>query len=82
MSTISHRGIWQLEDIFIRIVEMPFNIKGYTAEDANGNYNIYINDGLSYIEKLKTYIHEMRHISGGHFDEKISAVIAEMEVRT
>ena len=48
---------------------MPSRIKGYTAIDNDGNYNIYLNDRLSSEQQRITYLHEMAHISRGDWDK-------------
>ena len=69
-----------MDNVIVRIINMECGIRAVTCEDCNGDYNIYINDDLDDTEKLRAYIHEMRHIVGNHFDDKISALLAEKEV--
>lgn len=52
-----------MEQIITRIISLPGRIKGYTALDADGNYNVYINSNLSYEMQKMTYLHEMTHIA-------------------
>ena len=54
-------------DIFIRTMSMPYRVYGLTVVDADGNYNIYVNDSLCDSKKIETVRHEMRHIRCGHF---------------
>lgn len=42
-------------------------MKGVTAMDSDGFYNIYINSRLSYEEQKKAIAHEMKHIARGDF---------------
>lgn len=51
----------------IRYVSLPITVKGVTAMDSDGFYNIYINSRLSYGEQKKTIAHEMEHIVRGDF---------------
>jgi len=55
--------------IFTRLIKMPARIKGYTAIDDDGNYNIYLNEKLSCEQQKKTYLHEMAHITRGDWDK-------------
>ena len=57
-------------EIFTRLIKMPPRIKGYTAIDDDGNYNIYLNEKLSAEQQRLTYLHEMTHIERGDWDKK------------
>ena len=57
-------------EIFTRLIKMPTRIKGYTAIDDDGNYNIYLNEKLSAEQQKITYMHEMMHIQRGDWDKK------------
>ena len=68
-------------DIFIRFVCFPtLRIYGATALDENGDYNIYIDERLSNDKKLETYKHEVLHIKKRHFDARVTAAQAELEL--
>ena len=54
-------------DVFVRQMPMPSTIHGTTVVDADGNYNVYINECLCDEKKRDTLRHEMRHITCGHF---------------
>lgn len=54
-----------MEDIIIRFIKMP--MPGVTVLDEDGNYNMYINENLTYEERQKVANHEMEHINKGHF---------------
>lgn len=66
-----------MNDIFIRMIDMPGAFPGMTIEDAEGDYNIYINARLSPARRMKAYRHELDHILHNDF-EKATAAIAEM----
>lgn len=63
-----------MDELLIREVALPYNIKGGTMPDENGDYNIYINKGLSQEDKVKAYRHEVAHILSGHFRDDIMTV--------
>ena len=67
-------------EIFTRLIKMPSRIKGYTAIDNDGNYNIYLNEQLSQEQQRKTYLHEMAHIARGDWD-KASVEDAEKDIQ-
>jgi hypothetical protein len=68
-----------MDCVIIRLVDLPFPIKGATVKDAEGDYNIYINARLSEDERVKTYWHEIEHIRLGHFYDERPVAIKEAE---
>lgn len=66
-----------MEDIIIRYVNMPHRIRGFTRQDAEGDYNIYINANMSYEIQKKTLAHELQHIHNNDFSNELS--ITEIE---
>ena len=55
--------------VFIRQMSMPRTVYGATVVDADGNYNVYINENLCDSKKQDTVDHELRHIESGHFHD-------------
>lgn len=51
--------------IFLREWKMPMTIKAFVLPDADGNYNIYVNQDLSDEAKDEAIEHEMFHIRNG-----------------
>lgn len=51
----------------VRLIELPLSIRGFTREDVDGNYLVFINDNLSDERKRKTLIHELKHINKEDF---------------
>ncbi len=64
-------------DYCVRFIDLPLTTKGVTVEDADGFFNIYINENLSVEQQQKALEHEMIHISRGDFDNKKSLRDAE-----
>ena len=64
-------------DYCVRFINLPLTTKGVTVEDANGFFNIYINENLSVEQQQQALEHEMRHIRRGDFDNKKSLWDAE-----
>lgn len=56
-----------MDGIICRFVAAPVRTKGWTVLDANGDYNVYINNQISYNEQRTTFLHEINHIKHGHF---------------
>ncbi|MBE6747898.1 MAG: hypothetical protein E7557_01555 [Ruminococcaceae bacterium] len=64
--------------IFIREMKMPLTIRAFTVPDANGDYNIYINNDLSEEAKQKSLNHEKEHIENNDFLSSELARVIEM----
>ena len=64
-------------DYCVRFIDLPLTTKGVTVEDANGFFNIYINENLSVEQQQQALEHEMRHICRGDFDNEKSLWDAE-----
>ncbi len=56
---------------------MPLTIRAFTIPDANGDFNIYINESLSDEAKQKSLAHEKLHIEHGDFQKNTFARIIE-----
>ncbi len=63
--------------IFIREIKMPLTIRAFTIPDANGDFNIYINEDLSDAAKRKSLEHEKTHIKRNDFQKDISVKLIE-----
>ncbi len=63
--------------IFVREIKMPLTIRAFTIPDANGDFNIYINEDLSDAAKRKSLEHEETHIKRNDFQKDISVKIIE-----
>lgn len=56
-----------MDDVFVRVVDLPYRIDGTTVLDDNGDYNVYINARVSYEMQRISLKHELSHISKNHF---------------
>ena len=56
-----------MNEVFFRLLDMPTTVKGFTALDNNGDYNIYINPQYSVEMQRETALHELDHIAANHF---------------
>ena len=63
--------------LFVREIKMPLTIRAFTVPDANGDFNIYINEDLSDAAKRKSLEHEKRHITRNDFQKEFSAKLIE-----
>lgn len=51
-----------MEDIFVRLKDLPYGMNAVTILDEDGDYNVYVNARLSYDGQLQAQRHEMVHI--------------------
>lgn len=68
-----------MNDIYIRLIKLPSSVRGFTAPDADGNYNVYINEGLTPEQARKTYRHELKHIRQGDIESPEESGNIELE---
>lgn len=47
---------------YIRKIQLPMTVRGFTVEDQDGNFNIYINQDLSDEAMRKACVHELYHV--------------------
>lgn len=70
-----------MNDIFYREFYGPVIVRGFTSEDANGDYNVYINGNLSEEAKRRTTAHELEHIKRGHFHDGLTGSENELSLQ-
>lgn len=58
--------------------DMPNGIGGYTVKHDE-EYTIVLNSHLSYDRNVKSFIHELNHISSGDYDSYYCANCIEMQ---
>lgn len=70
-----------MNDIIVRLIDVPVDLKGLVKEDANGDYNIFINARYNYDQQLETYFHEEAHARLGHLhsDKDIEEIEEEAQ---
>jgi len=57
-----------LDNIIIRVVDLPYAVKGVTIPHTDCTYNIYINTKYSVETQNEILQHELRHIKNFDFD--------------
>ncbi len=67
--------------MIIRKMDLPIGVDGITVLDENGDYNVYLNDRLSYDAQAEAFRHEVEHIKQGHFykNEDIKKIESQAE---
>ncbi len=56
---------------------MPITVRAFTVPDANGDFNIYINEALSDAAKKESLEHEKTHILRNDFQKDLSVGLLE-----
>ena len=70
-----------MNEVHVRSLRLPLRVRAFTLPDAQGDYNVYLNDRLSDGQQRKSLAHELRHIERGDFRREESAATIEKEVR-
>lgn len=68
------RGGDDMNDIFIRYIDMPDHTHGFVMEDPDGNYNAYLNPKDDDEVQRKTLNHEMLHVRRRHLKDYTKTV--------
>lgn len=74
---LQHESGEKMDNVFVRLDDMPVKVKGYVVLDANGDYNVYINKDLSYDQQMTALAHEIIHIDNEHL--RVQLPIMECE---
>ena len=70
-----------MNEIFVREVPLEYSIGGLTAEDEDGNYNVYINSRHCRSRQIVSYAHELSHIKMLHFGSSEPVKEKENEIK-
>ena len=54
-------------DFFVRVVDLPHQVKGVCSPNEDGTYNMYLNARYSRESLLDTYFHEEGHMENDDF---------------
>ena len=68
-----------MEEVIVRIVDMPAGVRGLTLPDIDGVFDVYINGKLSPEDQRKTFEHELEHIRKGDWQRLDCMSVAEIE---
>lgn len=71
-----------MNSVFIRSIKMPLTLRAFTIADADGDFNIYINEALSDEAKRKSLEHEKLHIIRNDFASPATARTIEALLET
>ena len=67
-----------LEDIFVKLIELPYTIRSYVVLNKDQSYTIVLNSKLSHEQNMISYQHEMEHIKNGDYEKKCSVDMIEL----
>lgn len=65
------------DDAFVRLVELPWSIRGLTVPNNDGTYTVYINSLLPEETQRETLAHELYHIEHDHLYDNSPVTKAE-----
>lgn len=59
-----------MNEVIVRLMDLPSSVGGTTLEDENGDFNVYINSKCGYFGQLDALRHEREHIRQDDFRNK------------
>lgn len=57
-------------DIFVHYINMDVCVKEQVVKNTDDSFSIFINARRSYETQVQAYVHAMKHICNGDFDEQ------------
>ena len=66
-----------MKEIVVRLMRLPSHVRAFTVLDPQGDYNVYINEDMSYEQRLRSFAHEKRHIENDDFASDLCATEIE-----
>ena len=71
-----------MENEIVRLAPLPSKVNAVVLVDHNGDYNIYVNEKLSFVEARRAYKHEIEHIRRNHLFVDKPVEQCETEAKT
>lgn len=71
-----------MEEIIVRVTDLPHGIVAVTLLDEDWNYNIYLNARMNTQMQRIGYKHELEHIRRGDWGSPLTVAEIEREVRS
>lgn len=66
-----------MEKIIERVVDMPVGVKACVVEDADGDYNVYVNARYDKVQRECAALHELRHVICNDFHSGLPLELIE-----
>lgn len=62
--------------VTVRLVKLPYKVKGFTRKNQDDSYTVIINESLCQEKQKQTFLHEVSHIDSDDFysDEYVDDV--------
>lgn len=55
------------DDYIVRLVDLPYTVRGMVSDDGSGFYNIYLNARMTREMNQKSFAHEIAHLVNDDF---------------
>ena len=66
-----------MKDVIVRFVPLPVHVRAFTIPDAQGDYNVYINEQMTGEQQKRSLAHEKHHIDNDDFSKNRTATEIE-----
>lgn len=63
-----------MADYYVRMIELPINVRGVTIKNSDGSFDIYINSLLSPTKAKEALIHELTHVKKDHLYNDVKSI--------
>ena len=70
------------DDVFVRLVDMPPALYGFTRENSDLTHTVILNSRISAERRMRTYLHELDHIRNDDIRKECSADEIEREAHS
>lgn len=67
-----------MEDIIVRLADLPTTIASFVVVNADASYTIILNSRLSHERLILAYQHELRHLKNGDYDKQCTVDMIEI----
>jgi Zn-dependent peptidase ImmA (M78 family) len=74
---LQHESGEIMDNVYVRLDDLPDGVRGFVSLDEDGDYNVYINKDLSYDQQMSTLAHEIIHIDNDHLRVQLPAILCE-----
>lgn len=68
-----------MDDVIVRVVDLPSSVEGFLLGDPAGDYNIYINGRLTFKRQQEVLLHETAHIP--HLNQEMPVELCEYDAQ-
>ena len=65
-----------MDNYYVRMIELPINVKGVTVKNSDGSFDVYLNSLLCPEKVQEALIHEQNHVIKDHLYNDIKSIEA------